>query len=264
MIESPELQPSSDDVIQFLVKRLREQPGLSLIEARAHAAENGYSIRRREFEEARQMVALVPADVRVVTAPAPVAPAVATPPQPIANVMPRFDVFTGAPAPSSMPFAQSPPAPAFTSPAPTPRPLSGQTPGEFVMQALRQNPAATFGEVRAAAQAAGIDLRRPIVYGLARKKLGLAPQTKRRTPRIPDGRAETPLFGDAVSVVPVLPASLPNVAALAKVRRSDLTADIGFPPELPALIDAVEKIYESRDRMREALLTIDRLVRGVL
>ena len=62
----------------------------------------------------------------------------------------------------------------------------------------------------------------------------------------------------------VAAASLPNVAALAKVRRSDLTGDIGFPSELPALIDAVEKIYESRDRMREALLTIDRLVRGVL
>ena len=108
----------------------------------------------------------------------------------------------------------------------------------YVLRHLNDDPDATFAEVKRGAFHEGFDIQGAIVYGNARRELGLAPMRKR-------------------------PAPTRMVEAAAPGERRGHRKATGFTG-LGTLVADLEKVVQDRDRYRVALEAIADTLRGAL
>lgn len=123
----------------------------------------------------------------------------------------------------------------------------------FAVEALRSNPDATFEQLKARAQLENVSLH-PIVYGLAKKHLGLAqPRPKRPKPAEPE-----------LEIEPLRRALHESTAAAAQGGYNAGPARGGAAPgDMGSVVDQLQHLVHEHARMREAMLRIKQIVDGL-
>ena len=106
----------------------------------------------------------------------------------------------------------------------------------FVLNYVREFPGADYHRVKAAAQAAGVGVPAPVIYGNAVRVIKL--ETARESS----------------------PASVP-AARMKRRRRGSAARDVG---NLAGLIDQMHDVVSERDRLRAAIDEIRRVIRALL
>jgi hypothetical protein len=115
-----------------------------------------------------------------------------------------------------------------------------QTPmSAYVMEYLRAHPDAEYGALKAAAAQKGFKIA-PIVFGRARKELGMAPMAK-KSPGRPTGAPRGPRRGPG-----------------RRASGGSLSADLG------GVLGRLQEMASERDRFHDALEEIARVIRSVL
>jgi hypothetical protein len=114
---------------------------------------------------------------------------------------------------------------------------------EFVVAALQKEPALDYGTVRAAAIKKGLTIF-PIMYGRAKALLGLVPVAPRGTKKKAK-KAPIPPRGKVV-------------------RRNDRVGSAGPLDSLQDLIADMQAVARDRDRYREALEQIGKIIDAAL
>ena len=112
----------------------------------------------------------------------------------------------------------------------------------FVVEHLRNDPAATYGDLKAAAAQKGFKIA-PIVFGRARKELGFSAMRDIKPVRSAP-KASSP-------VAPMRP------------RRGN-AAGAGFGGDLAGMLGRLQEMASERDRFHAALQQISRVLRDVL
>ncbi len=256
-------QPSytRDQLIAFLAAWMKTNPELTLSAARIEGMVRGYTVGRREYEEARRIGTgspIHPEHASTEAAAATWAPTPAATP----SSAPTMSAPAPAPAPSPSPSPSERAEAAPTSVAATPlaatpvapSPVAATGDRAWFVSFLKQRPTATFAEVNAAAASAGVRPTTPIGFGLARKAAGIASVTKPKLPRpsVPE------------VVVPTSEAE-PEVVAAPR-RRSAPASTAANRADADARADAgvfadVARLMADYERMRAALLEVARIVR---
>lgn len=238
LITMNQTQPSytRDQLIAFLAAWMKTNPELTLSAARIEGMARGYTVGRREYEEARRIGTGSPIHPEHASTETAAAPRIPTP----------------AATPSSAPTSSAS-APERAEAAPTAVAATGDR--AWFVSFLKQRPTASFAEVNAAAVGAGVRPTTPIGFGLARKAAGIASVTKPKLPR--PSAPET--------VVPTSEAEPEFVAAPRRRSAPALTAaasraDAGPRADAGVFAD-VARLMADYERMRAALLEVARIVR---
>ena len=231
----------------FAIERLREDPNLDFASIRRQAAEAGVSMAPIQYGRARRHLGLPPKTE--LTRP----PAVVKPNQP------RFDPAaepvvapTGSADEHDEPESDRVPAdadepndaPAAASPDQdlvAPR-RKGSAAFDWLVQELRREPHASFGELRQRAEAAGLSIM-PIMYGRAKAKLGLVPVK-------PRGKAKKDA---AAAAVQSAPRSLRQVESVAADRFTQKLEEVR---SLEQLVTMVKELDAERRRLRNLLTSL--------
>ena len=133
----------------------------------------------------------------------------------------------------------------------------------FAVEALRSNPDASFEQLKARAHLENVSLH-PIVYGLAKKHLGLAqPKPKRRKPELEP--APMPRPPQAHEHAPQPMTGWRNESA-APPRRAGGSGGAGAGSSgagIDSVVGQLQHLVEEHARMREAMLRIKQIVDGL-
>jgi transposase len=234
----------------FAIERLREDPNLDFASIRRQAAEAGVSMAPIQYGRARRHLGLPPKTE--LTRP----PAVVKPNQP------RFDPMaepvvapTGSAAADDEHDEPDSGRMAADADEPNDAPADGGADQDIVaprrkgsaafdwlVQELRREPHASFGELRQRAEAVGLSIM-PIMYGRAKAKLGLVPVK-------PRGKAKKDA---AAAAVPSAPRSLKQVESVAADRFTQKLEEVR---SLEQLVTMVKELDAERRRLRNLLTSL--------
>ena len=231
LMNQPQPSYTRDQLVAFLAAWMKTNPELTLSAARIEGMARGYTVGRREYEEAR----------RIGTG-SPIHPEHAS---------------TGTAASPSIPAEVGSPTPAATMSEPASATLKTAAASDeraWFVAFLKNRPSSSFADVNAAALASGVRPTTPIGFGLARKAAGIASVTKPKLQRssAPEAVAEASLSEPETLAAPRRRSmSAPHAAAVRSGARgeSNVFAD-------------VERLMADYERLREALLEISRIVRS--
>ncbi len=210
---------------------MRTNPALTLSAARIEGMARGYTVGRREYEEAR----------RIGTG-SPIHPEHAS---------------TVTAASSSIPAKGGSPTQAATMSEPASATLNTAAVSDeraWLVAFLKNRPSSSYADVNAAALEAGVRPTTPIGFGLARKAAGIASVTKPKPRRssAPEAVAEE---------VSSEPETLAAPRRRAMSARHAAAVRSGARGESNVFAD-VERLMADYERLREALLEISRIVRS--
>jgi hypothetical protein len=216
-----------DQLIAFLAAWMKKEPGLTLTAARAEGLKAGFTVGRREYEEARREATGSPLHPQGgVEGEAPMEFAVAPEAAPAAEEPPSKDE-----RPAELPVER-------TAERAAPSTSDART---WLVAYLKARPQSPFAEVKAASIAAGFGAPTPIGFGLARKAAALPPMAPAKKAE----RAETR---------PTPPTPAPAARGERKTVRDDGGEVFG----------RTRKILEEREQLLAALKKIDEIVRRAL